>query len=179
MKKLNVASGKDIRKGWDNLDNHKRYGANIIWDLNKLPLPFKNESYDYILCSYYLEHLNDCFPLMNEFIRILKRNGTLELIVPYGDSTWDSIDHKRQFFVTTFFDFLTDGNFEDKGAKYMKIKNYQFISNNKGCWIRMKIFFYNSLLKIHPKIIDYTILKLFTSYLNLKVIYTKTKGFSK
>ncbi len=173
MIKLNVASGKDIRKGWDNLDIHKRFGANIIWDLNKLPLPFKNESYDYILCSCFLEHLNDCFPLMNEFVRILKHKGTLEIIAPYGDNTWESIDHKRQFFIISFLDFLTDGDFEDKGIKEMRIKSYRFISNNKKISIRLKVWLFNKLIKIHPKIIDRTPLKIFSGYLLIKVIYEK------
>lgn len=171
MKKLNIASGKDIREGWDNLDNHTRYNADIIHDLNNLPLPFENELYDYILCSNFLEHLNNCLPLMNEFIRILKHNGELEIVVPYGDNVWDSIDHKRQFFITTFLDFLTDGSFEDKGATNMEIKSYEFISSHK----KFKVWLFNKLLKIHPKIIDKTFLRLCSNYLSIKIVYEKTK----
>jgi hypothetical protein len=34
--KINIGSGKDVRKGWDNLDAHNKYGANLIFNLNKI-----------------------------------------------------------------------------------------------------------------------------------------------
>ncbi len=171
MKRLNIACGEDVKEGWDNLDKHDRYKANVIWNLNKLPLPFEDKSYDYILCSYFLEHLNDCLPLMNELIRLLKKDGQLEIIVPYGDETWDSIDHKRQFFITTFFDYLTDGGFEKRNTEELEIESYEFISSKKG----LKLWMYNKLIKINRKIIDKTLLKLFSEYLSIKIIYKKIK----
>lgn len=45
MKKLNLGCGKDIKAGYVNLDIVKLDGVYVVWDVNKLPLPFKKEEF--------------------------------------------------------------------------------------------------------------------------------------
>ena len=40
MKKLNLGCGNDIRQGYINLDVAELDGVDVVWDVNKLPLPF-------------------------------------------------------------------------------------------------------------------------------------------
>lgn len=174
MKKLNIASGKMVLKGWDNLDIHSRYGANIIWDLNKIPLPIKDESYNYILASFILEHFNDCLSQLREWFRILRKGGKLEIIVPYGDLVYDSIDHKRVFYLVTFMDFLIEGDFENDFLNNITLEHYNFYTRQTKLWPRIKISLFNFLIKIHPKIIDYTFLRFFCKGVSLRIIYKKS-----
>lgn len=48
------------------------------------PLPFSDSSVDHIYCSHFLEHLyqDEAIETLNDFFRILKKNGTLHIIVP-------------------------------------------------------------------------------------------------
>jgi len=70
--RLDIRQGEDIR-------------ADVVWDLNKVPLPFKDGEFDYIYCAHVLEHLpviHVVKRLLQELYRILKPDGTLEVIVP-------------------------------------------------------------------------------------------------
>lgn len=53
----------------------------IMADLD-LPLPIKSYTYDTVLCSHVLEHLERPGNALDEFHRILKINGTLVIGVP-------------------------------------------------------------------------------------------------
>ena len=79
--KLNLGGGLIKKEGFINVDILK--GADIVWDLNKAPYPFKDESIDYIFCSHTLEHLKEPELFFNEVQRILKRGGACEIIVPH------------------------------------------------------------------------------------------------
>lgn len=48
--KLNLGCGTDIRKGWINLDIAKLDGIDVIHDVNNVPLPFEDNTFDYVLC---------------------------------------------------------------------------------------------------------------------------------
>jgi predicted SAM-dependent methyltransferase len=48
MNKLNLGCGKDIRKGWTNLDCVNLPGVDIVHNINYLPLPFNDNEFDEI-----------------------------------------------------------------------------------------------------------------------------------
>lgn len=145
MKILNLGAGKlDVKRGYDtyiNLDIVKYPGIDKVWDLNKLPLPFKKEEFDEILAYSILEHVN-YVPLMKELHRILKPNGRIKIRVPhftfveaYADPT-----HINRFSHMTFFYFT-------KGLK----REYPFsIYSKYECKITFQkriIFFWNYLME--------------------------------
>ena len=113
MKKLNLGCGKDIKEGWVNLDIADLEGVDIVFDLNNLPLPFKDNEFDYILCNDIIEHILDYIPLMKELHRILKDGAIIEIKVPhytysraYADPT-----HVR-YFSMELFDFFVRKNIQ-------------------------------------------------------------------
>lgn len=174
MKKLNIGAGRDIKKSWDNLDNHKRFGANIIHDLRDLPLPIKSKTYDYVLLSHILEHLTDTTNLLNECVRILKIGGKMEIEVPYGDSVWNSIDHKKEFRIVTFLNYLGMEDFEERNFELI-VCSLKLKTNQKKFFRKLKVSFYNQLLKINVKIIDYTFLRYFTNFVYINIIFKRIK----
>jgi ubiquinone/menaquinone biosynthesis C-methylase UbiE len=48
-------------------------------------LPFENESFDFIILSEVLEHLAEPFKALTEIKRVLKKNGSLIISVPYNE----------------------------------------------------------------------------------------------
>ena len=79
MHKLNLGCGTNFLDGWDNHD------ADV--DISK-PLPYNNESYDYILCEHCMEHVpqQEAFRFMQECKRVLKPKGRLRISVPSIES---------------------------------------------------------------------------------------------
>jgi len=110
MKILNLGAGKlDIRNDCVNLDMVNYPHIDVVWDLNKLPLPFKDNEFDEILAYSILEHVN-YVPLMEELRRILKQGSKVKIRVPhftfveaYADPT-----HINRFSYLTFFYFTKD-----------------------------------------------------------------------
>lgn len=107
LKKLNIGCGTDIKKGWINLDSVNIPGVDIVYDVEKTPLPFKDEEFDEILCQDIMEHL-DYIPLLRELYRILKKGSKLRIRVPHFTSAYNFIDptHKRFFSFRTFEFFI-------------------------------------------------------------------------
>ena len=56
----------------------------MVLDLDSVPLPFPEDSVDYVFCSHVLEHLKDWEKLVIDVHRMLKPNGIFEVRVPYG-----------------------------------------------------------------------------------------------
>lgn len=113
--KLNLGCGTDIRKGWVNLDRSPLPGVDLVHDLNKLPLPFKDGEFEFVLCKDVLEHL-DYIPLMMELYRITAPGGIIEIQVPHFTSRINFIDptHRKRFSIMTFQFFVNESVFRDR-----------------------------------------------------------------
>ena len=103
MKKLNLGCGNDIREGYVNLDVVD-YGGNMIHDMGKFPYPFDDNTFDEILASHVLEHMNNFHDVITELHRIMKPNATLIVYAPFFLNTkyFGEPDHKIPFSIRTF-----------------------------------------------------------------------------
>jgi predicted SAM-dependent methyltransferase len=121
MKKLNVGCGKDIRKGWVNLDSKKLAGVDVAHDINKAPWPFKANEFDEILCQDVLEHAEDIISTMKEIHRVLKPNGIARIRVPHFTSAnaYNDPTHTH-FFAWNSFDYF------QKSSQYHFYVNFSF-----------------------------------------------------
>ena len=87
------------------LDIDESCKPNVVWDLNKHPLPFKDEEFDEIHAYDILEHLSKqgdykfFFSEFSEYWRILKPDGRFHASVPRWDRKWAWGDpgHTRVF----------------------------------------------------------------------------------
>lgn len=82
---------------WTNLftlDNNADHHPDIVWDLERLPLPFDGDSFDELHAYEVLEHLRSpgdwkgFFADFSEYWRILKPDGLLMASVPMWNSVW-------------------------------------------------------------------------------------------
>jgi len=84
--KLNLGCGRDIRKGWINLDKTNYLGVDIVFDLNVFPYPFQDNTFDVILMQDVLEHLEDPVAVMKEIYRISKNGCIIIIRTPHPES---------------------------------------------------------------------------------------------
>lgn len=82
----------------------KKPGYQYIGEASNLEF-IKNSSYDFILSSHCIEHLANPIQGLSEWIRVLKKDGLLVLVVPHKDGTFD---HQRP--VTSLEHLIHDFN---------------------------------------------------------------------
>ena len=71
-----------------NLDAFAICKPDVVHNLEKMPLPFKDEEFDLIIANHILEHVRGWWGVVGECARILKPGGVLEIWVPgEGSST--------------------------------------------------------------------------------------------
>lgn len=119
--KLDVGCGYNKRndsEGWIGVDFDGNSLADITCNIEK-GLPFPDNSVDFIFTSHTLEHMVDLIFVMEEFYRVLKKDGILEIIVPYYESS-DALrhpDHKR-FFNKEIWNFWNPEAFQEDRKSY-------------------------------------------------------------
>ncbi len=87
----------------------------IISDITKIPEP--DQSYDVILCSEVLEHLPDPNGALNEFQRLLKKDGRLIITAPFNSLTHFAPYH----FSSGFNSYYYQHHFDQLGFKLESI----------------------------------------------------------
>lgn len=81
--KLNLGCSTKKREGFINIDINQYVKPDLVLDLNLLPYPFNADSVDYIYSAQFIEHLEiHLIDFLREAYRILKPEGTLEIILP-------------------------------------------------------------------------------------------------
>jgi len=94
---LNIGAGNKIIAGAVNHDLTKhRPEIDVVWDLNDLPWPWEDNSFDKINATAVLEHLRmDLMMSLNECWRILRPGGTIYLKLPHWkhDTSWMDPTH--------------------------------------------------------------------------------------
>ena len=85
---LDVGCGPNKQAGAVGMDRRKLEGVDVVHDIEDLPWPFADESFDKILCSHILEHLKPWLmvDLMDEMWRVLKPKGLVMIAMPYAGS---------------------------------------------------------------------------------------------
>jgi len=97
--KLDVGCGLVPKPGHVGVDLH-RGGADVLADISHLP--FRNGSIEEIHASHVVEHVLDLRALMLEFHRVLREDGILNVIVPYGLRSLYDPFHLHAFDMDTF-----------------------------------------------------------------------------
>lgn len=108
-------------KEWTNLvtlDQNPDHDPQVLWDLEKLPLPFEDDEFDEIHAYHVLEHTGAqgdyrfFFAQFSDFWRMLKPDGLLFAAVPAGPTwTWGDPGHRRVINPGSLV-FLSQANYE-------------------------------------------------------------------
>lgn len=100
IKKLNLGCGQYRKEGYVNVDWSARNNPDVTHDLNVVPYPFEDASFDEIEMFHVLEHLDRPFTIMHEIHRILKPGGTFHMKVPHFSRGFTHAEHTHGFDIT-------------------------------------------------------------------------------
>lgn len=126
---LNLASGKDYRPGWVNMDLFAER-KDVEHDVFVFPWPFPDGHFDSVFANQILEHIPPMIDgrdglglVLREIDRILCVGGSLVVGTPYAGSHCDRANptHYRQFNESSFY-FLKEGSQSTVREMYGELK---------------------------------------------------------
>lgn len=122
--KLNLGCGKDIRKGYINLDSVRLQGVDKFHNLDKFPYPFKDNTFTEIYCSHILEHIEDLVKVMEELYRISKADAKIIIKAPYftNPGAFSDPTH-RHFFTYNTMDYFSS----ESGLNYYSKSRFNIV----------------------------------------------------
>jgi 2-polyprenyl-3-methyl-5-hydroxy-6-metoxy-1,4-benzoquinol methylase len=170
VNKLNVGCGRDIRKGYINMDVVKLPGVDIVHNINK-KFPYKEGYFDKIVARHVIEHVEDMGKVMKELHRILRPGGKLFIETPHFTFANSFVDptHKYYLAYNTFAYYFT------KSGKNNYYYDFSFAKAKTRLSFK-KILLYNILIEfvanLIPKVYEQTPLRIFPAE-NLHVELTK------
>ncbi|MFA4819646.1 MAG: hypothetical protein WC613_01665 [Candidatus Aenigmatarchaeota archaeon] len=133
--KINIGSGKKPYEGFINLDRQSMENVDVVWNLEKTPLPFETDTISEINAEHILEHIKNYIPLMEEIHRICKPGAIVRIWVPYFkyEGAFRDPTHVR-FFSERSFEYFTEGH---EFSYYTKarfiVKKIELKTTSKTC----------------------------------------------
>lgn len=159
---LDFGCGRAKHPGAIGADLNRRSAADVIADLNRLPYPFRTDSFDLVVCKDVLEHLDNFIGVVEEICRITRPGGKIYVHAPFASSPdlYADPTHRRGF-VSRSFDYFIEGtgasNFRYSDAR-LKLNDCRY-SRPNGFWFdpwvlkwanRHKLKFEGRLLFLYP-----------------------------
>jgi predicted SAM-dependent methyltransferase len=115
LRKLHLGASDKILAGWLNSDLEPGLSECIFLDATKR-FPFTDDSFDYVFCEHFVEHLNPegatvCF---REVFRCLRQGGVFRVATPnlqkYVNLFKDTVRSEEKDFLSRFGKFFKLGN---------------------------------------------------------------------
>ncbi len=119
-KKLDIGCGPHKEDGFIGMDIYRYKGVDIVWNINKIPWPIEDDSFEYIQANQVIEHIHDLFGFFKEIHRISENGAILHIETPHYSSrnSWADpthVQHLSAYFCRPFIDgYLSEqiGRFE-------------------------------------------------------------------
>ena len=97
--KLDLGCGNSKKEGTIGIDIEKADGVDYVLDIQNQPLPFPDQSVEYIYSSHFLEHIDNPGQVFQEVSRVAKNGAELEIWTPYA-WTNDAFIFGHKFYFT-------------------------------------------------------------------------------
>lgn len=126
MRILNLGSGKDRSiAGSLTVDINPDTSPDIVHDLNRVPWPLDDDTFDLIYCTDIIEHLGDLVKTMEEIHRVARAGARVFITTPHFSCSNSYTDPTHRHHLGFFsFDYFTGQNQWDfyTKARFRKVK---------------------------------------------------------
>jgi ubiquinone/menaquinone biosynthesis C-methylase UbiE len=136
--KLDLGCGPAKLPGHIGIDKIPVERVDVICDVEKNYLPFRDECFDVVYSSNTLEHIENIEEVLSEVWRILRKNGHFLIQVPYFGSpkAFQDPNHVRYFTLNTLDYFVEE---QDVAPKWYYKRLFKKIVKKRYIFIRTPI----------------------------------------
>jgi SAM-dependent methyltransferase len=100
---IELGCGNNKRAGFFGIDVAPGPQVDLILDIQRQPLPFRDDSVDYVYSSHTFEHLTGFPFVLREIFRVCRHEATVEIWTPYGKSNDGMLFGHYTFLTETSF----------------------------------------------------------------------------
>lgn len=106
---LDVGCGQLKFPGAVGIDRLANTDADVVHDLDRIPYPFEDDTFDAVIARHVMEHLEAPLDVLGELHRVTRAGGVVTIITPHFSSStsWTDPTH-RHHFTSRSFDYLTE-----------------------------------------------------------------------
>lgn len=111
MRILDVGCGIKKYPGSIGIDNNPASNADVLCDLDRLPYPFRDSSFDVIRVIHVIEHVSNVIGAMEEFHRLARPGGRIVLVTPHYTDFSSFCDPTHRWHLNSYsFRYFGDDN---------------------------------------------------------------------
>jgi SAM-dependent methyltransferase len=99
---LDVGCGINKYPGAIGLDRNPNTGADVVADLDRVPFPFRDDSFREIRAVHVIEHVADVIATMEEFHRLLAPGGRAVIVTPHYTDYSSFCDPTHRWHLNSF-----------------------------------------------------------------------------
>lgn len=118
---LDVGCGVNKYPGSIGIDRNPATRADVLCDLDHIPYPFADNSFDRIRAIHVIEHLSDVIRSMEEFHRLARPGGRVRIETPHYTDFSSFCDPTHRWHLNTF-SFRYFGEDDAGFGYYSKVK---------------------------------------------------------
>jgi SAM-dependent methyltransferase len=170
---------------WSNHSNEYNYyngkkGKVIVNDAVNISL-VENDVYDFVFSSHSLEHIANPLKAIKEWLRVIKQNGCIILIVPEKSQCFD---HKRNYskFATLLSQYEKNVGEDDLSTLPEILKNHDLSmdppAGDLGSFTRRSLDNFNNRC-LHHYVYSDDLLMDICNYFTCEFIYKETQGLNR
>ena len=132
VKRIDLGCGPSKMPGALGVDVYPWAGVDVVANLDQVPWPLPDNSFDEIYFNSSLEHLTDIKAVFDEAHRIARNGAVIVIHAPHFSSadTYTDLTHKHGFSIFSFDPFLSDHAHPGDPAP-----TFRLISRRFECWI--------------------------------------------
>ena len=156
---------------------HNKKGKVIINDATNI-MEVENECYDFVFSSHSLEHIANPLKAINEWLRIIKNNGHIIIIVPEKSACFD---HKRDYskFSTLLSQYEKNVGEDDLSTLPEILLNHDLsmdsAAGDLGAFTKRSLDNLNNRC-LHHYVYNNELLMDICKYFNCEFVYNETRG---
>lgn len=102
MRILDVGCGVNKYPGAIGVDRNPRSRADVLCDLDHLPYPFADASFDQIRAIHVVEHVSDVIGTLEEFHRLVRPGGRILIVTPHYTDFSSFCDPTHRWHLNSF-----------------------------------------------------------------------------